>query len=429
MFPSILRQLVRKDQRRILENFLSLSMLQVATYVLPLVTVTYLVRVVGAEKFGLLSFAQSLLVFFSIFVEYGFSLSATKEIAVCREDLSKVSEIFCSVMLLKLMFLVTSFLITGLLVLAVPRFRSDWVVYLFTFGTVAGTAAFPAWFFQGIERMSYISLLNILGKVLYTAAIFVVIRKASDFVYVPLLSTAGMFVAGGWALWLVFYRLGVRLVLPARESIFRQFREGWPVFVSGFAVAGYVNIRVFAVGLFGGNEVTGYYKMAEQLIAIAQMFPIYSLFQAIYPRLSKLYTENASRSLSTMKRFQNGTNLAYLAVLPLLAWLAPGIVRLVFGKPYEITITAFHLLLVSVFFMNAYIFTSNFLLIMGRSRLYMRVFLVAGSIGAAGVLVSGRFLGYVGVITSVNLVAVGIFLWMTFFFRRLGKTPMDSHSG
>src|SRR5690554_7448672 len=79
-----------EDKKRLLGNFLSLSGLQVFTYILPLITLPYLVRVLGVEKYGLVMFAQSFIMFFNILVDYGFNLSATREIARSEEHTSEL---------------------------------------------------------------------------------------------------------------------------------------------------------------------------------------------------------------------------------------------------------------------------------------------------------------------------------------------------
>jgi len=68
------------------KNIISLYLLQISYYVLPLITVPYLVRVLGPEKFGLVAFGQSLVAFFALFVNYGFDLTATREISIKRRD-------------------------------------------------------------------------------------------------------------------------------------------------------------------------------------------------------------------------------------------------------------------------------------------------------------------------------------------------------
>src|SRR5690554_4671090 len=109
-----------EDKKRLLGNFLSLSGLQIFTYILPLITLPYLVRVLGVEKYGLVMFAQSFIMFFHILVDYGFNLSATREIAVNRENKDKITEIYSSVMSIKIMLLAVSF---GVLALVVSSFE------------------------------------------------------------------------------------------------------------------------------------------------------------------------------------------------------------------------------------------------------------------------------------------------------------------
>ena len=83
-----------EDKKRLLSNFFSLSILQAFTYILPLLTLPYLVRVLGADKFGLVMFAQAFIMFFNLVVEYGFVLSATRDISIHRDDKAKITEIF-----------------------------------------------------------------------------------------------------------------------------------------------------------------------------------------------------------------------------------------------------------------------------------------------------------------------------------------------
>jgi polysaccharide transporter, PST family len=283
-------------RRTLITNFLSLSTVTAASYILPLITVPYLARVLGPEKYGLIFFAQAFVQYFSWVTDYGFNLSATREISIHREDPARISAIFSAVILIKLAIMLLCFAAFCLLVFGISKFSKEYLCYLFAFGTIVGTVLFPVWLFQGLEKMKLVALLNVLARVLFTVLIFLVIRSRSDYVYVPLLSSAGFLAAGLVSLWLVRTHLNIRWIRPTLVDVKHELREGWPIFISTMAVSLYTISNTFVLGLLTNDTVVGYYGSGERIVRAAQSL-LSPLSQTLYPHISKI--ASASRDQAT----------------------------------------------------------------------------------------------------------------------------------
>lgn len=279
------------DKRSILVNFFSLSVLQAANYVLPLITVPYLVRVLGPAKFGVISFAQALIQYFIIFTNYGFNFSATRDISVNRDNPHTISEIFSSVMIARIILTVISLIILCGIVFFIPRFKSDTILYLLSFGMVVGDVLCPLWFFQGMEKMKYITFLNIIAKLIFTVSIFIVIKQESDYLYVPLLNSAGFIIAGIWSLKVVHTNFQIKFYLPQWSSIVGSMRNSFFFFLSRLSLSLYTVTNTFILGMFTSNEITGYYAAADKIVSAVRSLnqPIANV---LYPYISR--TKNTS---------------------------------------------------------------------------------------------------------------------------------------
>ncbi|HCX7544895.1 oligosaccharide flippase family protein, partial [Escherichia coli] len=62
---------------RVFLNAVYLFVVQGVTYLVPLITLPYLVRVLGAQSYGVLSFSLAIIQYFILLTDYGFNLSAT----------------------------------------------------------------------------------------------------------------------------------------------------------------------------------------------------------------------------------------------------------------------------------------------------------------------------------------------------------------
>jgi len=277
---------ISQDKKALLSNFFSLSVLQGLNMLLPLITLPYLVRVLGVEKFGLVNFALSIIMYFNILVSFGFELSATREVSIHRDNSQKISEVFSSVMLIKTCLMLISFIVLTILTLTLEVFHSNAFLYYATFGVVVGNSIFPTWLFQGMEKMKYITYVNVFSKTLFTVLIFVLIKKSSDYIYVPVLNTLGIVLGGGYAFWLVFKLFSIKLVRPKKDVIIRELKDSFQFFLSRVANNGSRYFATTIIGLYFGNLIVGYYTMVEKLFyAVMSLGSVIS--QTIYPYMAR----------------------------------------------------------------------------------------------------------------------------------------------
>src|SRR4030095_6302550 len=288
-----------KNQLR--ENIFSLFVLQGSNYLLPIITVPYLVRILGPEKFGLIAFAQAFKQYFILLTDYGFNLSATRNIALSRDDPQKVAEIFNSVMIIKLGFMLLSFLLISLIIQTIPKFKTDWQVYLVTFVTVIGNVLFPVWLFQGLERMKHITVLNITSKVLATIAIFIFIRSKEDYILSAFIQASGPLMSGLLGLGALLKMISFQWRLPTVEELKTTLVDGWHLFISIAAISLYTTSNMLVLGLVTNNATVGYFSAADKIIKAAQGL-LSPISQAFFPYINAWPSRSKEIAVSFIKK-------------------------------------------------------------------------------------------------------------------------------
>lgn len=164
----------------IARNALSLYSIRFANYILPLIIVPYLVRVLGHEEFGLLGFAQGLVAYFGVVVDYGFDWSATRMISVRRQDFNAVSRTAMGVWGAKFSLLLLSVCALLPVTFFVPKVRAAALVVWVIFASLAGRALFPSWLYQGLEKMTGIAAINISVRSAGLVALILFVKQPKD---------------------------------------------------------------------------------------------------------------------------------------------------------------------------------------------------------------------------------------------------------
>lgn len=362
-----------KEEYKVLRsNFISLTMLQTANYILPLITLPYLVKTLGVEYFGLLAFATATITYFGILTDYGFNLTATKEISIHREDNKRVIEIFSAVMSIKFILLLISFAILLLLISIVDKFSEHWEIYLLTFGTVVGQVLFPVWFFQGMEKMKYITYLNLLSKSIFTTAIFIFVQDKSDFFLVPLLLSIGAIVSGVISLYIIYKEFHISFKIESKETLKEYLLDGWHVFLSRFYLSLYTTTNILLLGLMTNNIAVGYYSIAEKIVvAIGGLFD--PINQTIYPYLARKYRDSFNLFVEFLKKVSTLFIVVSSTFVLFGEFFVEELIILINGEINQHIVMLLSIFLLRIFVMPFGALLSNTLIIMERKREFIKV--------------------------------------------------------
>ncbi|WP_248104861.1 oligosaccharide flippase family protein [Acinetobacter radioresistens] len=257
-----------KDLRQLAENFFSLSILKVVNLILPLITLPYLIKVLGFHYYGAIILALSLIAYFQALTDYGFNLSATRDVARHRHSQKQLSLIYSKTIWSKIVLLSGSLIFLLLLIYFVPQFKEDRIIFLLMCLMLIGNAMFPEWFFRGVEKMRYITILDLFVKLLFTIGVFVFIHQPKDYWLYPFLFSCGYIISAIISYFIIYKSFSIKLRIVKISQVKSTLRKGFPLFINQFIPTLFNSTTNFMVGIFLGKSAAGLFGVLRQLIQI-----------------------------------------------------------------------------------------------------------------------------------------------------------------
>lgn len=362
-----------KDGKIIVSNFFYLSLLQVAGYLFPLLTLPYLAKVIGIEGFGKIAFASAVMVWIQAVADWGFNYTATRDVAKNRDNREKVSEIFSNVLWARCLLMILSLIFLSLLILVIPKFRESADVLYVTFLLIPGHILFPDWFLQALERMKYITILNLLSKLVFTIAVFIVIKRKEDYLLQPLLVSLGYVISGIIAMYYILLRWKYKLQRPSVSKAISTIKNSTDVFINNLMPNLYNSFSSILLGFIGGDIANGKLDAGNKFAQLAQQF-MQIVSRVFYPFLS--------RRIDKHRAFVK-LNLSIAAGISLVLFLtAPILIKLFFTEEFYDSIPVLRILSISIiFFTLSNTYGTNYMIIEGYEHQLRNITAISSIIG------------------------------------------------
>ncbi|MBO9493574.1 oligosaccharide flippase family protein [Thalassotalea sp. G20_0] len=364
--------------KSLLQNTIALYVIQLSLIASPVVLIPFLSRALGVEIFGIYMYCLSIAFWFSMVIEYGFQLSATRSIAEAQLDTYRVTSVVQQVQSAKLFLAMLAVVGLVMFLCIVPLSQSNlgWHIVTVVYAIVLGFR--PTWYFQGKEDLTVNSLLDVGSAILSLVLIFLFIKKPEDGVW------ALVFQCGAKAIaYLIANGMIYRQVGGFRVSIngaLEALREGFSMFVFTASVSFYTTANGLLLGFFAPAATVGGFLSAEK-ITKAGLSLLGPISQAIFPRITVVAGLNPDQA-----RQMGLLMTAFMAAFGvtgavLLYCLSPWLVPFILGPGYESVIPIMQVLsLLIPLIALSNVFGIQYLLPKRKDRVFNQIIISAGAV-------------------------------------------------
>lgn len=291
---------MRSEVREIIKNSFYLYLVQGLNFLLPLITLPYLLSTLSTDSFGKYSFAFAFSQFIILFVDFGFNLSATKKIAENYLNKKLVKDIFWRVNFIKIFFLIFSFILTIVLIQIFDKIFFYREGILVSYIMVLGTAIFPIWWFQGLNKMKILSVISAISKLLTYPLIFIFVKSSNDSNYAIFFQSLSIFSAGLLSiLYIIKYHNNYFINIQIGENLkdyFLEIKDAWPIFLSNSSISLYTNSLTLLLGFFSTTFNVGLFGAMERIVRVICFGILGPVNQACFPILVRAKKENFEKA-------------------------------------------------------------------------------------------------------------------------------------
>lgn len=323
-----LKKLLRND---FIANTLTGIFIKGISFLIPyLLIVPYLVRVLGEGQFGLISFSVGFVSLFFPLVEYGFMLTAPRDLLLYEGNVSKIAEITSNVILVKILLGVLSSVIVLCIIFLDDRLAQEATLHIFSLSLLWGQMIIPAWLYQGLGQLKKFALYTLLVNLGYLVFVISFIRSPADYLSVTL---------GQGVIWISLYSVALwQVVYPLRKYIrfswrgaFEEFKKGFPIFLTNFFHFLFISSNIVILGFFVTGKELDNYSYAEKIYMV---FRIISgvIYQMAYPKVFVLKQKSEKAADTFLIKLFFTILFIFGTISITLFWQSETIIQLFTGK-------------------------------------------------------------------------------------------------
>ncbi len=273
------------DSKLIFKNLSYLSLMRFFNIGFKFLLVAYLIRILGKNNYGLVTWLDSVIQYFLMIINFGFDIYATKYIVDFKNNKNKINEIVSSIYTIKFILFITS--IASILIISNFNefFPYHKLLLLYIFCGI-GEVLFPLWYFQGKENLKPATLIVFISRLFLIITTLIFVTEDSDvFNYISLLVLSSG-IMGVLGFFYVYKYYNFKFIRVSLKTQFVYFKESFPFFLGIFLSLIFNSGTIFLIGKFCSLDQVSGFDLSLKIVLVG-VIPFQMLQQAVFPTLSR----------------------------------------------------------------------------------------------------------------------------------------------
>lgn len=320
---------LKKNKKYIL-NFNYLLLLDLVIIAVPLLTYPYLINSIGKKLFGWVLISQIGASYISIFVEFGFQQITMRAISFNRNNKNTLSEIVNSVLIVRFIFFITSGIIYYILLYQLNIFIEHKLLFYSAFFLVTNELLLPRFYFLGLERMKWVTIINVIARLISLILLFFFIKNPVDYYKVPIINSLGFAVGGFFALYIIYVKDGIRFYVPGYRQVFKYVNEAIPYFFTNLVASVKDKVSYLLLGAFVSISDVVVYDLGIKLLSLI-VKPVSALSIVLFPKIA------LERNIELINKIIIRSFYFLVALSLITYFMMPFITNFMLGNLIEIT--------------------------------------------------------------------------------------------
>lgn len=301
------------------------------SFVVPyLLIAPYLIQTLGEGQFGLISFSIGFVSLFFPFAEYGFSLTAPRDLALSANNFAEIGKITSNVLLSKMVLGLCCFVVAIVIIMVEPTLAENQLLHFFSLLLLWGQVLMPAWLYQGLGKLKAFAIYTLLVNLCYLVAIYLFIKSQKDYLWVTFWQgIVWVFVYGG-ALGKIIFPIRNFLVFSLK-NLWNELKNGFFIFATNFLHFLFITQNIVILGFFVQGSELDNYSYAEKIYMIFRVVAGV-IYQMAYPKVFLLKQQNEQLADKFLQKLTLGIFIFFGSASAILYWEADKIIGLFTGK-------------------------------------------------------------------------------------------------
>lgn len=271
---------------KVLGNTIMLYLMSIAKLIFPLLTLPYLTRVLSTDTYGFVSYVKSCMTYIQLIIDFGFILSSVKDIVNANGDKEKIGLIIGKTYISKAILALVSAVVLVAMCLTIKVLQLNLFYVLLSFISVATTLFLADFFFRGIEKMQYITIVYLISKGVSVLLTFVFVKGDESVLWIPVLDIIGNLISSTISM-VIIKKMGIAIKLPRIMECFEMIRDSFVYFLSSIATTAFSALNTILIGIYLSDLTqVAYWSLCLNIISAIQ--GLYApICNSVYPHMIK----------------------------------------------------------------------------------------------------------------------------------------------